>query len=377
MPAQRETDTMDTFVDSSWYFARFTAPHALTPTDPTEANAWLPVDQYIGGIEHAILHLLYSRFFTRAMKKTEHLDLSEPFKGMFTQGMVTHETYQDEQGQWVAPDQVRIETRDGKRLATHIRTGEPISIGAIEKMSKSKLNGIDPEDILKTHGADAARWFVLSDSPPERDVQWTESGIDGATRFMQRLWRLFHEAMELLGGEVSEHSAKCEDAIAFRKQVHKTTKAVAEEIEALHFNRAIAFIYELTNGLAKFISQVEQDANSARRAALREGIDHMAVLVSPFMPHFAETVWQLLGHEGLVSNASWPEVDDALLVEDSLSLPVQVNGKKRGEVVVAKDAPAEQVEAEALSLDAVQRILAGKPPKKVIVVPNRIINVVA
>ena len=376
LAALRETDTMDTFVDSSWYFARFTAPHASTPTVPEVANSWLPVDQYIGGVEHAILHLLYSRFFTRAMHKTGHLNLDEPFKGMFTQGMVTHETYKDDEDKWVAPTDVHIEVKDGARFATHIETGRPITIGSVEKMSKSKLNGIDPEDILKSHGADAARWFVLSDSPPERDVEWTAAGIEGANRFVQRVWRLLNEAKLLLEGECSEHVEMDEAALTFRKIVHKTAKSVGEEIEGLKFNRAIAQLYELTNAMSKFSADVGEAPNSARRAALREGVDVLTICLSPFMPHLSESIWAMLGKDKLVSDSLWPVVNESLLVEQSVVIPVQVNGKRRGEIIVAKDAANSSVEAEALSLDNVARMLDGKAPKKVIVVPNRIVNVV-
>lgn len=375
--ARRETDTMDTFVDSSWYFARFTSPNASTPTNPDVANTWLPVDQYIGGVEHAILHLLYSRFFTRAMHKTGHLNFDEPFKGMFTQGMVTHETYQDKNEKWVGPDLVRFETNEGVRTAFHIETGEPITIGGIEKMSKSKLNGIDPDDILKSHGADAARWFVLSDSPPERDVQWTEAGIDGATRFVQRVWRVLNEAQNLLKADVSDHSEEDKAALEYRKIVHKAAKNVAEEIEGLRFNRAIAQLYELTNATTKFLQDVTKDPNSARRAALREGIDMYVICLSPFMPHLAETVWASMDKQGLVSDALWPTIDETLLVEETMVLPIQVNGKRRGEITVAKDASNDVIESQALSVDAVARILDGEKPKKIIIVPNRIVNIVA
>ncbi len=375
--ARRETDTMDTFVDSSWYFARFTAPKASTPTVPEIANAWLPVDQYIGGVEHAILHLLYSRFFTRAMHKTGHLDLDEPFKGMFTQGMVTHETYQNDKGVWLAPDQVQVDTVDGDRVATEIATGKPARIGSIEKMSKSKMNGIDPEDILNTHGADAARWFVLSDSPPERDVQWTEAGIESAHRFVQRIWKLVNEGQTLFSQSPSEVDTDTADADALRAKVHRTSAAVGEEIAGLRFNRAIAHIYELTNAMAKFVAETHEDPDAAHLAALREAVDHLVVIISPFMPHLAESCWQALGKQGLVCDALWPEVDESLLVDDNVTLPVQVNGKRRGEIVVPLDAPQSMVETKALSLDAVARILGGKPPRKLVIVPNRIVNVVA
>jgi leucyl-tRNA synthetase len=373
--ARRETDTMDTFVDSSWYFARFTAPHADTPTVPAAADAWLPVDQYIGGVEHAILHLLYSRFFTRAMKKTGHLNIDEPFKGMFTQGMVTHETYEAAGGGWLSPEEVTVSVDNGERRATETATGQPVSIGPIVKMSKSKRNGIDPDEILKTHGADAARWFILSDSPPERDVEWTEAGVDGASRFQQRIWKLVAETAALAeqsDGTVQENT----EIEALRKAVHRAVHAVGEEIEGLRFNRAVAHIYELTNALAKFLTG-ESAASAAGHAALREGVERLVQLVAPMMPHLAETCWQELGHEGLIADTPWPVADKALLIDDTVTVAVQVNGKRRDELVLPRGASQQEVEAKVLSLDAVARILDGKPPRKVIVVPDRIVNVVA
>ncbi len=374
--ARRETDTMDTFVDSSWYFARFTSPRSSQPLVPEIANAWLPVDQYIGGIEHAILHLLYSRYFTRALKKVGLLDIKEPFKGLFTQGMVTHETYKDESKNWVSPDNIRIETKDGNRQAFVLSTNKPATIGPVEKMSKSKLNGVDPEDMLKTHGADAIRWFVLSDSPPERDVEWNEAGIDGASRFVQRFYKIVQESIAL--GQLSPKVAGNEDKEAreFLSHVHATTKAVGEELGGIRFNRAIAHIYDLANGFSKFLPKVSQHPNGERILALRKGLDHLVVLVAPFMPHMAETCWQQLGKSGLVCDAPWPEVDLALLVKESTIIPVQVNGKRRGEIEVPLNAPKSLIEEKALNLDAIKRILEDDSPKKIIVVPNRIINIV-
>ncbi|GLQ54532.1 leucine--tRNA ligase [Devosia nitrariae] len=376
-PARRETDTMDTFVDSSWYFIRFTAPHADTPTLPEEANAWMPVDQYIGGVEHAILHLLYSRFFTRAMRMTGHIGLDEPFKGMFTQGMVTHETYKSDDGRWLSPEEVRVEMGDGDRRATEIATGNPAQIGSIEKISKSKRNGIDPDEILKTYGADTARWFMLSDSPPERDVQWTEAGVEGASRFQQRIWRLVTETIA-----ISEQFAEIvpgshdEDALALRRIVHRAVKHVGEDIEGLRFNRAVAQIYELTNALTRCYIGLVSPAPQARCAALREGVEHLVQLIAPMMPHLAETCWEALGLEGLVADAPWPIVDPALLVDDTVTLPIQINGKRRAEITVAKGSQQKTVEELVLSLEPVARMLEGKSVKKIVVVPDRIVNVV-
>jgi leucyl-tRNA synthetase len=381
--ARRETDTMDTFVDSSWYYTRFTAPHAETPTDRAAADAWLPVDQYIGGVEHAILHLLYSRFFTRAMKKTGHVGIDEPFKGMFTQGMVTHETYQDDAGEWVMPADVLLEGISETRSARHLSTGEPIIIGAIEKMSKSKKNVVDPDEIVKTYGADTARWFMLSDSPPERDVQWTEAGIEGAGRFQQRIWKLVQDSLAITapapGGSASpavEHS----ELLEYRKVAHRAVAAVGSDIERLRFNRAVAHIYELANSLARLASnQAVSGAvfgTSGHVAILREGVEHLVQLIAPMMPHLAETCWQALGKEGLVADAPWPEADPALLVDDTIVIPVQINGKRRGEITVPRGAAQGVIEKEVLSLEAVTRILEGRAPKKLVVVPDRIINVV-
>ena len=371
--ARRETDTMDTFVDSSWYFARFTAPDADTPTIPAVADRWLPVDQYIGGIEHAILHLLYSRFFTRAMKATGHVGLSEPFKGMFTQGMVTHETYKGDKGEWVPPTDIIIETEGDTRTARHAQTGATIAIGSVEKMSKSKKNVVDPDEIVRSYGADTARWFMLSDSPPERDVQWTESGVEGASRFQQRIWRLVNDTVELTEQSVETVASLGDDALALRKIIHRTVAGVAQDIEGLGFNRAVARIYELTNALVK-----AKEGKSAADLALtlRDGVEKLVQLINLMMPHLAESCWEVLGKQGLVADALWPEVDPAMLVDDEVTLPIQINGKRRGEINVAKDMPAAEVETLVLALEIVQKALDSKAPKKVVVVPNRIVNIV-
>ncbi|MXU64831.1 leucine--tRNA ligase [Oceanomicrobium pacificus] len=361
--ARRETDTMDTFVDSSWYFARFTAPRANTPTDAEAAAYWMNVDQYIGGVEHAILHLLYSRFFARAMAKTGHLPDSaiEPFNALFTQGMVTHETYSTphpdggERVVWHTPDEV-LRSESGATLRDG---GGAVTVGPTIKMSKSKKNVVDPEDIIDQYGADTARWFVMSDSPPERDVEWTASGAEAAWRHLQRVWRLASEVAEAGGADATD--ADLERATA--RAIHDVT----EGIESFAFNKAVAKLYEFTNLLAK-----SKAPAGARRVALRT----MAQLMMPMTPHLAEEVWTLLGGEGLVSAAPWPKADPALLVEDQLTLPIQVNGKRRAEISVARDADKAAVEAQALADPAVQRVLDGAVPKKVIVVPGRIVNLV-
>ncbi len=373
--SRRETDTMDTFVDSSWYFARFTAPHAADPTVPAVANKWLPVDQYIGGVEHAILHLLYSRFFARAMHKTGHLGMDEPFKGMFTQGMVVHETYRDEAGDWVLPADVVLEGMGDSRRARMASTGAHIDIGFIEKMSKSKKNVVDPDEIVRTYGADTARWFMLSDSPPERDVQWTEAGIEGASRFQQRVWKLLHDAIEIAALPATASTAAA-DVEAIRKLTHRAVKAVGDDIEGLRFNRAVAQIYELTNGLTKFAATLEAAPSVNGAAELARSVEALLQLIAPMMPHLAETSWQALRKPGMVADAGWPEVDPALLVDTDVVIPVQVNGKRRGEITVPIGSSKELVEKQVLSLEAIARMLDGKPPKKIIIVPDRIVNVV-
>jgi leucyl-tRNA synthetase len=397
-PARRETDTMDTFVDSSWYFERFTDPWIATaPTDRPMVDAWMPVDQYIGGIEHAILHLLYSRFFTRAMRETGHIGLDEPFAGLFTQGMVVHETYRRKNGEWAAPAEVKVETDGEARRAVLAATGEAVEIGPIEKMSKSKRNTVDPDDIIETYGADVARWFMLSDSPPERDVNWTEKGVQGAWRFAQRLWRLIGEAAELAQTAPAERPAHfADEALTLRKAAHRALSRVTDDIEKLHFNVCVAHIYEFANVLNTIIGDIGAQSGAPNggqtggkprpeaasvaprdlRWALREAVNILVQLFHPMMPHLAEECWALLGHKTLVAQAPWPELERALLVEETLTLPVQINGKKRADVTVARDAANAEIEAAVLALDAVQKALDGKRPKKVIIVPGRIVNVV-
>ena len=305
--ARRETDTMDTFVDSSWYFARFTDPwNKDAPTDRAVVDNWLPVDQYIGGIEHAILHLLYSRFFTRAMKATGHVGIDEPFAGLFTQGMVVHETYQKQNGEWVTPAEVKIDGAEGgARTATLATTGEPIKIGGIEKMSKSKKNTIDPDDIMATYGADVARWFMLSDSPPERDVEWTERGVQGSWRFTNRLWRQVGEATELAKNTPAERPATFgEPALALRKAAHGALAKVSDAIEKLHFNVAVAHIYEFANALGAAVAKPAASPDFAW--AMREAASIMVRLFHPMMPHLAEECWASLGHTTLVADEPWP-----------------------------------------------------------------------
>ena len=385
--ARRETDTMDTFVDSSWYFARFTDPwNTESPTTPAIVDRLLAVDQYIGGIEHAILHLLYSRFFTRAMRKVGWLDLDEPFAGLFTQGMVVHETYRGPDGGWVSPEEIRLEGSGAGRRARLLSTGAPIEIGAIEKMSKSKRNIVDPDDIIESYGADTARWFMLSDSPPERDVIWTEEGVQGAGKFVQRLWRLVSEIARLSpanpeaghDGAALADGAQDASALQVRKAANRALIRVEQDIERLRFNRCVAHIYELSNSLSAVLAEAEEPIapNGALARAFREAADILVLIVAPFMPHLGESCWQTLGHETLASSTAWPQADRSLVLEDVVSLPVQVNGRKRAELTIGRDADIDAIKAGALALDGVQRALEGRSARKIIVVPSRIVNVV-
>src|SRR5437764_552141 len=308
--ARRETDTMDTFVDSSWYFIRFTDPWTTRPTNRPVADRMMPVDQYIGGIEHAILHLLYSRFFTRAMRATGHIDLDEPFTGLFTQGMVVHETYQAANGEWVMPAEVKVEGAGEVRRASLIATGEPVAIGPIEKMSKSKRNTVDPDDIIASYGADTARWFMLSDSPPERDVIWTEEGVQGAWRFVQRLWRLVHEAAAVAAAaDLPRPPQFSETALALRKAAHRSLARVSEDIERLRFNVCVAHIYELANAFQGSLAELENEPTADYRWAVREAADMLVRLFHPMMPHLAEECWAVLGQQPRVASDPWPPLE--------------------------------------------------------------------
>jgi leucyl-tRNA synthetase len=370
--ARRETDTMDTFVDSSWYFARFTDPwQENAPTSRHAVDQWLPVNQYIGGVEHAILHLLYSRFFVRAMQKTGHAGLSEPFEGLFTQGMVLHETYKAADGQWVSPNDIDITGSGDQRLAKRRSDGADIAIGPIEKMSKSTLNTVDPDDIIASYGADTARWFMLSDSPPEREFNWTDDGVQGAGRFVQRIWRLMLEICERNQAHNGDFGP---ESMVLRKAAHRALAGVKDDIERLRFNKAIAQIYELANAIQAAL-QAPADA-TGMAASLRETAIILAQIMSPMMPHLAEECWIMLGQKGLVSASRWPDAERALLIDDELTLPVQVNGKKRTDIVIARNASEEDIKAAVLALDLVAKALEGRPVKKVIIVPQRIINVV-
>ncbi len=351
--ARRETDTLDTFVDSSWYFLRFASQPDDRPFDPEVVKQWLPVTQYIGGVEHAILHLLYARFWTRALASIGKLDFAEPFESLFTQGMVTHETYKHGDGSWLSPDEVE---KNGADWAV-ITDGSPVTTGRVEKMSKSKKNVVDPDPIIEQYGADAVRFFMLSDSPPERDLPWSEAGIEGSWRFVQRLWRLFIA--------VADSEDTGEDK-ALRRKLHQTVAGVAVDVEALSFNKAVAKIFELVNLIEK--SQPSADRTIA--------IKSLARIVAPMVPHIAEEAWALFGESDLVANAPWPEVDKSLLVDDEVTIAIQVRGKLRDTITVAKGSSKEQLEELALASEKVQRSLDGAEIKKVIVVPDRLVNIV-
>ena len=369
-PARRETDTMDTFVDSSWYFARFTAPRATTPTDMAEAAYWMNVDQYIGGIEHAILHLLYSRFFARAMQITGHLPEKsiEPFNALFTQGMVTHAIFKTTTAEgrpvYHYPEDVTL--RDGKGF---LANGTEVEIIPSAKMSKSKNNVVDPVAIIAQYGADTARWFVLSDSPPERDVEWTAAGAEAAHKHLARVWAMCDRIAGMADGQAAGAGSgtdSAEDA-ALMRAMHRAIHDVTMGIESFGFNAAIAKLYAFANTLSKSAAT----AGAQRQAALA-----LAQLMAPMVPHLAEDIWSRLGGEGLIAQAPWPKADPAMMIEDQITLPVQVNGKRRAEITVARDLDPARIEAEALAHEAVQRALEGAAPKKVIVVPGRIVNVV-
>ena len=367
--ARRETDTFDTFIDSSWYFDRFTSPRLPNaPFDREEDHYWMPVDQYIGGVEHAILHLLYSRFWTRAMREVQMTSRDEPFDGLFTQGMVCHETYRASDGTWLLPEE--IERSDGKVVRASDKT--PVEVGRSEKMSKSKKNVVDPDQIIRDYGADTARWFMLSDSPPERDLEWTEAGVTGAWRFQQRLHRIATEAIASLPPAGAAKPASFSDAaMGLRRAAHKSVAGVSADIEAFHFNKAVARLYEFANTIAGFDAK-----DDSGKWALREALEIFVRLIGPMTPHLAEELWQALGHSSLLADSPWPMAEDALLIDDTVTVAVQLNGKLRGTIALAKDAPKDVAEKTALGLPEIVRALDGKTPKRVIVVPNRIVNVV-
>jgi leucyl-tRNA synthetase len=381
--AERETDTFDTFVESSWYFARFTSPVPEAPFRRADVDYWLPVDQYIGGIEHAVLHLLYARFFTRALKQCGYLGATEPFAGLFTQGMIGHETYKSAEGKWLAPTEVH--PVEGGDLVDD--RGRPVTRGRVEKMSKSKKNTIDPGEIIEAYGADTARWFMLSDSPPDRDMEWTEAGVEGAYRYVQRVWRLVTDLLDALPAGVRGLAANSDDltpllgargeemsrpARDLRTATHKAIQGVTDDIAAFRFNKAVARLYELTNALAGLAPEGDAD-----RLAQLEAAEYLVRMLAPMMPHLAEELWQRLGHARMLVDQPWPEADPALTVAETVTVAVQVNGKKRATLELPRDTDEATAREAALAEAGVRRALDGKDPRKVIVVPNRIVNVVA
>jgi leucyl-tRNA synthetase len=367
--AHRETDTFDTFFESSWYQFRFCDPrNEKLPFSKEKAEFWLPVEQYIGGVEHAILHLLYARFFTKAMRDCGYTKIDEPFAGLFTQGMVTHATYKDINGKWLQPNEVTFE---GEKITD--KNGKPVTIGRIEKMSKSKKNVVDPDDILGTYGADAARLFILSDSPPERDLEWTESGIEGAWRYVNRLFKIVNDVKSALPAAGTKAPPTFGPAaLDLRRGAHKTIVGVGADIEAFLMNKAVAKIREFSNAVSAFTAK-----DGADQWALREALEVLVRCINPMMPHLAEELWQTLGHKTLLVDTPWPEADKSLLTADTYTIGVQVNGKVRASITLAADADQKTAESVALAEPNVQKALQGMSVRKVIVVPGKIVNVVA
>ncbi len=373
--AKRETDTMDTFVDSSWYFARFTSPNSTTPTEKSSIDYWMNVDQYIGGVEHAILHLLYSRFFARAMYETGHMTKKaiEPFDALFTQGMVCHETYRDQNGKWLPPNEVReeVKSKNGRKMLS-IETGQPVEIGSSIKMSKSKKNVVDPTDIIDQFGADTARWFMMSDSPPERDVEWTNSGVEAAWRHLQKVWRLSfrtHSDGLSIDKETefspSLNGDKNHDTLL--RETHKAIENVTICLDNFAFNKAVAHLYELTNKIS----------NSKANTSLKKySIRILAQLMQPITPHLSQEIWCLFGSSSFISSNPWPKSISELIRDEEVTYPIQINGKRRAEIVVPNDLSPKEIEAKVLSLSEVKNTLGESKPKKIIVVPGRIVNVV-
>ena len=374
--ARRETDTMDTFMCSSWYFARYCSPHdPAHPVSHPAGHYWLPVDQYVGGIEHAILHLLYARFFTRAMMDCGHVDVREPFAGLFTQGMVVHETYQDAAGQWLPPSQIRFEGEGAGRKAFDAGTGTEVVIGGIEKMSKSKKNVVDPDEIIARYGADTARWFVLSDSPQDRDLIWTEAGAEGAHRMVQRIWRLVEEVASS-GAPVGSvrPNELTGSALDLHKAAHKALFGAGRDIEAIRLNVGIAKLYELTSAITQGLQRLDAPGMAW---ALREATELLVKMFAPYMPHLGEECWARLGYHTLLATEAWPTVEEAMLVDDTVTIAVQVNGKRRDEMRMPRDASKQDLETAAMKLESVLRAIGGREVKKIVVVPQRIVNVVA
>jgi leucyl-tRNA synthetase len=368
--AQRETDTFDTFFESSWYFARFCdSQNEDKAFDKAKADYWLPVDQYIGGVEHAVMHLLYARFFTRALSACGYTDVKEPIKALYTQGMVNHATYKDGDGKWVFPKDV---TKQDDGSFTHTTTGLSVEQGAIIKMSKSKKNVIDPQEIMDSYGADAARFFILSDSPPDRDLEWSEAGLEGAWRFINRVHRITHEALDQLPATNSDAPLEFSDeSKTLRSLAHKTAHDIKNDFTNFHMNKAVARTREFTNAIAAFKPQNDQD-----QWVLREALEYLTRVMNPMVPHLTEQLWKDLGHKTDLYATNWPIIDASLIVEDSVNIAVQVNGKLRATIKMSKDVEKSDAESQALNEPAVMRAIEGKTIRKVIVVPGRLVNVV-
>ncbi|MDF1791993.1 MAG: leucine--tRNA ligase [Thalassobaculaceae bacterium] len=368
--ATRETDTFDTFFESSWYFARYTDPKGDTAFDRASVDYWLPVDQYIGGVEHAVLHLLYSRFFTRALRDCGYLSIAEPFDGLVTQGMVCHETYKSPDGRWLYPDEItRVDGGDW----VMVDGGAPVTVGRVEKMSKSKRNTVDPANIIDSYGADTARLFMLSDSPPERDLEWTESGVDGAWRYINRVWREITECATALPPRGTPKPASLStEAEAVYRACHKTVLSVADSIERFRFNSAVAQVRELSNQIFALSGK-----GAGEDWALRFGFETLVQLLAPMTPHICEELWRHLGQDTMLATASWPDADASLAEDETVTIAIQVNGKLRATIEMAKDSSKDAMIEQALTQPNVLKLLDGRDPRKVIAVPNKIVNVVA
>ena len=370
-PATRETDTFDTFFESSWYFARFCSPQlADRAFDSKKANYWLPVDEYIGGVEHAVMHLLYARFFTRALKECGYLDIDEPFKRLFTQGMVNHETYKGPNNEWLYPEDV-VRKKSGEYVTA--KDAQPVTLGRSEKMSKSKKNVVDTIDIVQEYGADTARFFVMSDSPPEKDLEWTETGVQGAWRYLSRLWRILDESKRHFpDNSISQPSTMDNETQEILNQIHKAIHLITRDFDRKAFNKALARIRELTTDVLSLKNLDKTD----QAWVARFGFKTIIQLIAPMTPHIAEEMWQLIGEAGEVYDAPWPKADVARIVDDSVTLAVQINGKLRGTIEVQRDMDQEKIKEIALALPSIVQFMDQKPPRKIIVVPNRIVNVV-
>ena len=370
-PAERDTDTFDTFMDSSWYFARFCSPSSSNPVDATQAEYWLPVDQYIGGIEHAILHLLYSRFFMRAMLKSGHINIKEPFQGLFTQGMVNHATYKDVNGDWVEPQNILVD-EGGKVVRAD--TGSSVEVGRVEKMSKSKKNTVDPTDVIESYGADTARWFILSDSPPDRDMEWTNSGVQGAFRFINRVARLVSDCQSSLPKPNLPPNEKfSEEENKLRQITHKTIAGVTEDYERFHFNRSVARLYELTNAISAY--EIEE-SDVKHSWVKREALETLILLLNPMTPHLAEEMWKQLGHKVLLVDTRWPTADRSLAIDDVITIAIQVNGKLRGKLDIKAGTKEIKVQEAARDVTNVSSTISDRPIKKVVFVKDKLVNFV-